>query len=224
MRDLTGRTKAEGIFHAGRLAGKDVILAVSGMGKVNAAHAVTSLIHAFNPAMIMNIGIGGAYPSSGLKTGDVAIAEKEIYGDEGVLLKDGFHGTDLIGIPLLKKGRKNYFNEIPLDRKLAIRALKAAQLITHHSSLITIKKGTFLTLSTCTGTKKRTLELERRFSALCENMEGAAIAHICALYDTPMIEMRGVSNMVGVRDRSAWNVALAAANCQKAALEYITAI
>jgi len=30
----------------------------------------------------MNIGIGGAYPSSGLNIGDVAIAEKEISGDD----------------------------------------------------------------------------------------------------------------------------------------------
>ncbi|MBI5846385.1 MAG: futalosine hydrolase [Nitrospirae bacterium] len=220
-RDLRGKTGVTGHYFKGSLSGKRIVLMISGMGKVNAAHAATSLIHEFSPAVVMNIGIGGAYPSSGMKTGDVAIAEKEIYGDEGVLLKDGFHGIDLIGIPLVKKGRKNYFNEFLIDRKLAIKAVKAAQLITHHSSRITVKKGTFLTLSTCTGTKKRALELERRFSAICENMEGAAIAHICTLYDVPMIEMRGISNMAGVRDRAAWHVPLAAENCQKAALEYI---
>ena len=222
--NLTGRLKAEGIYQTGRLAGKRVILAASGIGKVNAAHAVTRLIHECAPAVIMNIGIGGAYPSSGLKTGDVAIAEKEIYGDEGVLLKDGFHGLDLIGIPLLHRGRKQYFNKFPLDRELASKAVKAAQLITHYSSLITVKKGTFLTLSTCTGTKKRARELEVRFSSICENMEGAAIAQICALYGIPMIEMRGISNIVEDRDLSKWNIKLAAENCQKAALECIQAI
>jgi len=79
---MTGGTKGEGICRAGRLAGKRVILAVSGIGKVNAAHAATRLIHEFSPAVIMNIGIGGAYPSSGLNIGDVAIAEKEISGDD----------------------------------------------------------------------------------------------------------------------------------------------
>jgi futalosine hydrolase len=218
---MTGGTKGEGICRAGRLAGKRVILAVSGIGKVNAAHAATRLIHEFSPAVIMNIGIGGAYPSSGLNIGDVAIAEKEIYGDDGVLLKDGFHGLDFIGLPLLKKGRKEYFNKFPLDGKLVN---KVVELITHHSSLITVKKGTFLTLSSCTGTKKRAVELERRFGAICENMEGAAIAHICALYGIPLIEMRGISNIVEDRDRSAWNITLAAENCQKAALECIRVI
>lgn len=224
IRDMTGGTRGEGICRLGRLAGKRVILAVSGIGKVNAAHAATRLIHEYSPAAIMNIGLGGAYPSSGLNIGDVAIAEKEIYGDEGVLLNDGFHGIDLIGMPLLKKGRKKFFNEFALDRHLAGKAVMAARLLTHHSSLITIKKGIFLTLSTCTGTKKRAVELERRFGAICENMEGAAIAHICALYGIPLIEMRGISNIVEDRDRSAWNIALAAENCQKAALECIRVI
>jgi len=133
IRNLTGKTKGEGICHVGRLAGKQVILAVSGIGKVNAAHACTRLINNFSPAVIMNIGIGGAYHSSGLKIGDIAVAEKEIYGDEGVLLKDGFHGIDLTGMPLLKKGRKKYFNEFPLDTGLVRKAVRAAQLITHHA-------------------------------------------------------------------------------------------
>jgi futalosine hydrolase len=201
-----------------------VLLAVSGIGKVNAAHAVTLLINEFSPAVIMNIGIGGAYPSSGLRIGDVAVAEKEIYGDEGVQLKDGSHGMDVIGMPLLKKGRKKYFNEFPLDTGLVRKAVRAAQLITHHAVPFTVKEGTFLTLSTCTGTKKRALELEGRFGAVCENMEGAAIAHICMLYGVPMLEMRGISNIVEDRDRSTWNIKLAAENCQRAALECVRAV
>lgn len=244
IRNLTGRLKKEGMYYAGHLAGKHVLLAVSGIGKVNAAHAVTRLIQECSPLVIMNIGIGGAYPSSGLKTGDVAIAEKEIYADEGVRLNDGFHGMNLIGIPLLKKGSKNYFNAFPLDKPLIRKAVGAAQLITHHpasggsvllgestrartgadSSLITVKKGTFLTVSTCSGTKKRAVELEKRFGAICENMEGAAIAHICTLYGIPLIEMRGISNIVEDRDPSKWDISLAAENCQKAAIECIRAI
>ena len=207
--------------HAGRLAGKRVILSVSGMGKVNAAHAGTRLILEFSPAVIMNIGIGGAYPSSGLNIGDVAIAEKEIYGDEGVLLKDGFHGIDLIGIPFLKKNRKKYFNEFSLDTGFVRKVVKALAL---SPKPLALKAGDFLTVSTCTGTKKRAFELEQRFGAICENMEGAAIAHVCTFYGIPMIEMRGISNIVGDRDRSAWNIKLAAENCQMAALEYIRAI
>lgn len=208
------------LYYKGNLTGIPVVMAVSGIGKVNAAHAVTRLVHDHTLSLIMNIGVGGAYPSSGLKIGDVAIAEKEFYGDEGVLLKDGFHEADIIGIPLLKKGRKKYFNEFPLDRGLADRAVSAASLLTPYSS----RKGVFVTVSTCTGTTKRARDIEKKYHAVCENMEGAAIAHVCALYGIPLIEMRGISNMVGDRDRSGWNIVLAAEHCQAAAREFLSVV
>ena len=39
-----------------------------------------------------------------------------------------------------------------------------------------------------------------------ENMEGAAAAHVCALYDVSFLEIRAISNLVEDRDRSAWKV------------------
>jgi len=208
-------------FYTGIVTGNRAILGISGVGKVNAAHTVTVLIEKFSPSCIINFGTGGTFPSSGLKVGDIAVAEKEVYADEGVLLKDGFHGIDLIGIPLFQKGRKKYFNEFPLDKPLIRKAVRAAQLITHYASPETVKKGTFLTVSACTGTKKRAGELERKFSPLCENMEGASIAHICCLYGIPFVEIRGVSNMVENRDKGKWDIKLAAENCQKAVLELL---
>jgi len=35
-------------------------------------------------------------------------------------------------------------------------------------------------------------------------MEGAAAAHICALYKVPFMEIRGISNLVTDRDRGSW--------------------
>jgi futalosine hydrolase len=52
-------------------------------------------------------------------------------------------------------------------------------------------------------------------------MEGAAIAHICTRYGVPMVEMRGISNIVEDRDRGRWNIRLAADNCQQAAQDLL---
>jgi futalosine hydrolase len=208
--------------YKGRIPGKEIIYMISGMGKTNAAHATTILIEKFSPSVIILFGAGGAYPSSGLGVGDIAVAEKEVYGDEGVQLKDGFQGTDFIGIPLLKKGGRKYFNEFPLDAKMVKAVKSSLELITHHSSLITgVKSGTFVTVSTCTGTKKKARELEKRFRAICENMEGAPVAHLCTLYGVPLVEVRGISNIVEDRDRKKWNIELAAENCQKAVMELL---
>ena len=208
--------------HQGVLHDKEAVYIISGMGKTNAAHAATILLEKFSPKLLVLFGVGGAYPSTGLTIGDVVVAEKEVYGDEGVMVKNTFHGTEFIGIPLLKKGRRKYFNEFRLDTMLVEKALEATQRITHHAPCATKgRAGTFVTVSTCTGTGKKALELEKRFCALCENMEGASVAHVCAMYGIPVIEIRGISNIVGDRDKDRWNVRLAAANCQEAVKELL---
>jgi futalosine hydrolase len=212
--------------YAGRIRGKDAIYIISGLGKTNAAHAATILLEKFSPKILVLFGVGGAYPSAGLGIGDIAMAEREVYGDEGVMVKGGFCGTEFIGIPLLRRGKRSYFNEFPLDKALIRRAKnilvsRSRKGPKEKQGEFKIQSGTFVTLSTCTGTGKKASELERRFGALCENMEGASVAHICAIYDTPMIEIRGISNIVSDRDKDRWDIPLAAAHCQEAAMELL---
>ncbi len=63
-----------------------------------------------------------------------------------------------------------------------------------------------MTSSLVTGLASEARELAERWEAMAESMEGAAAAHICALYGMPFLEVRGISNLVGDRDRAAWEV------------------
>jgi futalosine hydrolase len=164
----------------------------------------------FSPARVVVFGIGGAYPGCGLKIGDVVIAKKEGYADTGVLLKDGLRGTEAIGIELLRKGSKKYFNEFPLDSRLQKKAFREIE---------GIKSGVFATVNATTGTLQRAKEIKTRFGAVCENMEGAAVAHVCARYSVPVLELRGISNIVPERD--GWDKEGAARNSQEALLRVL---
>jgi futalosine hydrolase len=192
-----------------------LVYSPSGLGKTNAAQCLTSLILNYSPSSIVLFGVGGAYPDSGLGVGDVAVATQEVYADEGVLLEDGFHPLEMIGIPLLKSGRRKYFNQFPLDASLSRKMVRAARSIG-----LRVEAGIFATVSACTGTRQRADELSRRFGAICENMEGAAVAHICRLYRLRCVEVRGISNIVEARDASKWDVAKASENCQRTVLEF----
>ncbi|MGO9378143.1 MAG: futalosine hydrolase [Dissulfurispiraceae bacterium] len=173
-------------FHKGVLKRKDVCLCLCGIGKTNAAHGTALLLERFQPAIVYIIGVAGAYPSSGLNVGDIAVGDKEIYGDEGLLLNLGFITMDAIGLPLATAEGKRYYNEFPLH--------VPAELADYRHN------GAFVTVSSCTGTLHRGRELEKSFNALCENMEGAAIAHICLLHGIPVVEIRGISNLIEDRE------------------------
>lgn len=215
LRNVRKTQTAGKIIYRGRCSGHDILLVTSGIGKVNAASSATAVIENYPVRAVINFGVGGAYPDAGLNIGDVAIASKEIYGDEGVFTAAGIKGIKEIGIPLVRIGKTKYFNEFPLDPP-SIPFPKD-----ENNMNIMIKTGNFITVSAVSGSQKRAKDLGKRFGAVCENMEGAAIAQVCALYELPMIELRGISNMAGVRDKRKWNLKIASENCQKLVLETI---
>ena len=193
----------------GKLAGREISLCVGGMGKVNAAHGATLLLTHANTEALIIFGIGGAYPSSGAKVGDLALAKEELAGDEGVLTPEGFKDTTFIGIPLLRTSTSVIYHTFPASEALlaqAVRALSSRQVAAGSRLHI----GTFITLSTCSGTSARAEELEGRHHGLCENMEGAAAAQVAASHVVPWLELRGISNLVEDRNLKTWDIPRAA--------------
>lgn len=159
---------------------------VTGVGQVNMTHALTLAIEQQRPDGILVVGIGGAYPGSGLKIGDVVCAESETFGDLGVETPDGFvELTDFL--------QSTY----PLQHFPAPR------------------RARFVTVSTCNGTDELSTRIQARTQGAVENMEGAAAAQVAALYGIPMGEIRGISNFTGRRDRASWKIREAAEAAQE---------
>ncbi|UCG77397.1 MAG: futalosine hydrolase [Nitrospirota bacterium] len=199
----------------GRIGIREVSLMISGIGKVNAAHASTVLIDRFKPSRMINFGIGGGYKGSGLKIGDVAVSEMEIYADEGIMSSKGFSGIEKIGIPLVSTKKERLFNRFPADKSL----LKKAVAIKGISG-----KGRFLTVSSVSGDSKRAAQLRRMFGGICENMEGAAVFHVARIHGIAPLAIRGISNVAGDRDKRKWNIKEASLNCQSVLAELIERI
>ena len=201
----------------GTLSKQRIALCIGGMGKANAAHAATLLITRFNPEALIIFGIGGAYPASGAAVGELALATEEVAGDEGVITQAGFKDTEYIGIPLVKTDTTAIYNRFPAPEQL----LRQAQKSLSKAQTNRVHTGTFVTLSACTGTSARARELESRYHALCENMEGAAAAQVASLHNVPWLELRGISNLVEDRDLNKWNIPKAAEAAQKAVLRIL---
>ena len=195
-------TEFEGGLLRSRLSDRaGVQLIVTGVGPVNAAHAVTLAITQ-RPSAIVVCGVGGAYPGSGLQVGDVACADLECYGDLGASSPDGFLDMKALGFPVIASPGPIYndlaMHVFPVDRRVK-----------------------FVTVSTCTGTDEAARAIEARTGGAVENMEGAAVAHVAHLHGVPVGELRGISNIVTNRDKSSWRLKDAAASAQEALLAWL---
>ena len=187
LRDI-GRRRVYG----GQLACGEVLLVLTGMGMVNAAQAVTAVLEATPGATeIINLGCAGAYGSSGLAVGDVAVAQRVIHADMGVQTARRLHGLHKIGIPLAASaGGDNIYNEMTCDPVLSQRLKAAAPQAA---------SGAFATVGRVSGDPATAEALAARWPVIIEEMEAAAVAQVAAHYDVPFAAVRGVSNIAGDR-------------------------
>ncbi len=171
---------------------------VTGVGLLETAVALGNFL-ADGPGAavlkVINFGVAGAYPESGLDILDIALAEVEIVADLGVCL-----GDDIL--PLSGIEVNNYME---MDKVFLQRAGEALR-----RAAITFRQGPFATVNSVSGTAGRGAALRRRWPVICENMEGAAAARVCKDFALPCLELRAVSNMVEDRDTSHWRLAEAA--------------
>jgi futalosine hydrolase len=66
--------------------------------------------------------------------------------------------------------------------------------------------GPILTVSTVTGTDARAGQLAERHGAVAEAMEGWGVLTAALPHSLPVLEVRTVSNLVGVRDLTTWDL------------------
>jgi futalosine hydrolase len=190
------------LLRARRVGDERVSTIVTGVGPVNAAHATTVAVIDNRPDVIVVCGVGGMYPRTGLKIGDVISAETEVYGDLGAQSPNGFLDMKALGFPVIAT-QSPLFNELPLQ------------------VFPTAARGRFVTVSTCTGTDSVAHEIASRTNGVVENMEGAAVAHVAHLLGIAVGEVRGISNLVTNRDVKSWKLKEAAIAAQEALLSWL---
>lgn len=205
MQNAQSHTCGALMYHCGTLESHAVGIATSGIGSANAAASCALLLHVLKPTAVIVCGCGGAYTGSGLKVGDLALARTEIYADTGAITPDGFLSMQDLHLPLLKRGESRYYNSFPVCSDLTSHAAVHLGRFAAHRG-ISLGEGTFASVATCSGTDSRAKRMQGATAGICENMEGAAVAHMCCMFDTPFVEMRAISNMVETRNMASWDL------------------
>jgi len=197
--ELTGtqERRIEGIkFVSGKLSGKRVVIAFTGIGKVNAAMTTTLLIEHFQPNKVIFTGIAGAVNQQ-LQPGDIVIAEKTAHHDMGTIWPEG----------LFHKGVKNRLDgwENPVffdaDERLLRLAERAAEQVELSSIQIIsgqrtpkVVKGIVVTGDAFIASTDKCIELRKKLGADAVEMEGAAVAQICYQRGIGYLVIRSISD------------------------------
>ena len=168
-----------------RSAGVESPVLVAGVGPAAAA-AATAAALGDGFALVLSAGIGGGFAP--LRPGDVAVASAAVFADLGAETADGFAPVSALGF-----GDERY--EVP-----PALAVELADRCGGHL-------GSVLTVATVTGSAARAQGLLARYpDAVAEGMEGAGVAAAARVHGLPFAEVRAISNLVGPRDRDAWEI------------------
>jgi futalosine hydrolase len=211
---------------SGTIGNVNVKLLVSGPGMINTAQALTAMIESERPQLIVDTGCAGAFQQSGLTIGDIAIATQEIDIHSGLESSTDKYIPDELPFDLLNRPEainnkiSGFKNRYQIHEDLINQACNILQSVTMPLHF-QVKKGPFLTVSTITTSDARANALFKKFNPCMEQMEGAAAAHIAAIYDLLFIEIRSASNFVGKRDMDSWNLDLAFQNACTAVYKFI---
>lgn len=169
-------------YHQGELNGKPVLVALCGVGKVNAAHATSVMVANFKVDGIINVGVAGGIGSA-VDIGDVVVSNDLVQHDVDVQAFDYERGQ-VPGHPFA------YFSA---DADLVAAAKKAGDdvLLVHGRKL---HIGRIATGDQFIASPEVKAGIAENFNALAVEMEGAAIAQICALTGTPFVVIRAISD------------------------------
>lgn len=166
---------------AGRLEGRPVILARSGIGKVNAALAAAAMVSA-GASSIVFTGVAGAV-AEGLGIGDVVIGDRFVQHDA-----DGTAFGDPIGqVP----GEPRFWRP---DEVLSDRVHAAALALTGPGIGHAVVRGTIASGDQFIADPARVQWLRRTFDAAAVEMEGAALAQAASHLGVPFAVVRILSD------------------------------
>jgi futalosine hydrolase len=190
----------------GAIGRSPVVLAVCGVGKSSAAFCAGHLLGREEYRAVLNLGCAGAFPGGALSMGDVVIADREVFADEGADAPEGFLDLAKLRLPVLDAPAPIY-NLVPIRSPCRLSPHSLARLSGELG--FPVRAGPLCTVSTTSASDRRSREVAARWRPMAESMEGAALALAALRHSLPFLEVRGISNYTGDRDPGAWELSRA---------------
>jgi len=178
----------------------------SGVGMLASAVSLTRLVSEEKPDLIIQAGIAGCFDPD-ISLGKVVVVKEEILGDVGV--EEEGKWKDIFDLKLEKS---NYH---PFEK----RKLPNPWLSTYN--LLKLPELTGITVNQISTQPTRIEQLKKKYGAVVESMEGAALHFICREANIPFIQIRAISNYVGERNKAHWKMKEAIEALNEVLVKYV---
>ena len=194
-------------FYRGRIEGVDAVVAVAGVGKVNAAVCAQTMILKYSPDCIINTGVAGGL-SAELNIGDIAVADRVVEHDMDTTPIGDELGF-ITGIDTV------YMN---CDKGIADLMCRAIATLGNIKSV----RGTIASGDQFIASDAQRRRITENFNAISAEMEGAAIGHVCTMNGVKFGVLRSVSD--GANSDSAVDFPTFAKSAAETAVKIIRAM
>ena len=195
------------------LASHRVQFFTTGVGMLQSCFHIQQHLLEVKPELIIQLGIAGCFDKA-IPLGSTVIIEKEYLGTLGVLENSpeqagwqdifdlGLENPDLA--PFKTKALINtYLSTWPWLEKLGLPAVSS------------------VTVDEITTSPHRIQTLQSLYQPKVESMEGASL-HYCALkYQLSFIQIRGISNYIGERNKAYWKIGPALQGATNSTLSFL---
>lgn len=164
----------------GQLEGWRVVMATCGIGKVNAAALTQALAERGVRRVIVTGVAGGVDPT--LAVGDLVVSRDALQ-----------HDVDVTGLgyaPAEVPGEPRVWEADPLLRDAALAVARDVARAAGVRALL----GRVASGDVFVADPGRVAQLRERFEASCAEMEGAAVAQVCARWGLPWVVVRSISD------------------------------
>ena len=168
-------------FISAKLCGKDIVIVVCGVGKVNAAMCAATLIQRYSPDVVINSGVAGSL-SPIVSIGDIVIATKSLEHDMNTTALG-----DKQGEVSFSNGKVTYFE---CDKEASTRLASVCKKIPDTK----VAQGIIASGDIFVSDRRKRLRINDQFGALACEMEGAAIGHVCYCFGVPYGIIRAISD------------------------------
>lgn len=173
-------------IYLGKIGQHNVILAKSGVGKVNASLNTQYIIDKYSPDYIINTGVAGGIAKD-LQVGDIVIGETLVQHDFDASALGYAKGYMCNGI---EPNKPTLFYS---DKELTSK-FESAMLQTD-STEVRIHKGIIATGDTFVSSSEKKQELKTLFNATAVEMEACAIAQTANINQIPCLIIRAISDL-----------------------------